>query len=97
MSQRSGGSSPATGIEECAVAQHGAGDGQQPVCDRAQGAAVGVAALAQGAVLGPADGIVLDGHPAPVIDGVYQAALAGPSADYAPYFAGSSGDRCDAG
>ena len=55
-----------------------------------------VAAGAQGAVLGLADGIVLGGHPAPVIEGVCQAGLAGPAAHDAPCLAGLPGDRCDA-
>ena len=56
-----------------------------------------MASGSQGAVLSPTDRIVLDGHPTPVVDGVYQARLAGPAADNALCLAGSSGDWCDAG
>ena len=64
----------ARGIEQGARAQHGTGDGQQPIGYRAQCAAMRVAAGAQGAVLGATDRIVLDGDSAPVIAGVYQRA-----------------------
>ena len=81
------------GIEEFALAQHGAAHGEQPVGDRAQGASVRMAALAQGPILGAADGIVLDRDAAPVIGGVDQARLGGPAAEDPPCLAGALGDR----
>ena len=81
------------GVERRAGTEHGASDSEQAVRDRAQGAAVGVAASAQGLVLGPAEGVVLDRDPAPVIGGVDQAGLGGPAADDAPRLAGAPGDR----
>ena len=54
-----------------------------------------VAAPSQGAVFGPAGGIVLDGHSAPVLEGVDQAGLADAAADDALCLSESSGDRCD--
>ena len=45
-------------VVEGAVFEHGAGDGEEPVADGAEGASVGVAAGAEGAVAGFAEGIV---------------------------------------
>ena len=44
------------GVVEGAVFEHGAGDGEEPVADGAEGASVGVAAGAEGAVAGYAVG-----------------------------------------
>ena len=92
-SRRLAGGGRAVGIEEFALAQHGAAHGEQPVGDRAQGASVRMAALAQGPILGAADGIVLDRDAAPVIGGVDQARLGGPAAEDPPCLAGALGDR----
>ena len=44
-----------------AVAKHRAGDNEQPVADRAEGARVAVTALSRGSVRGTDAGIVLNG------------------------------------
>ena len=51
----------------------------------------------QGTIFGPADRVMLDGDSAPMIDGVYQAGLAGPAADHMLGLSGSPGDGCDTG
>ena len=60
-------------VEERAVAEHGAGDSEQPVGDRSKSSAMGVSSTSQGLVLGFADGITLDGHATPMVDGIDQA------------------------
>lgn len=72
-----GSSGCSAAVKACLVAKHCTGDGEQAVCDRPEGSAVAVAACTQGFVLCFADGIVLDGHAAPVVDGVDQACLRG--------------------
>ena len=74
------------------VSEHGAGDREQAVRDRTQGAGMAVAAPAKGGVLGLADGIALDLDPCPVVDCVAQAGMGGHSAHDELVLAGSPCD-----
>ena len=54
-----------------AVAKHRAGDIDQPIADRAQGARVAVTTLSQSGVLGAAARVVLRGDARPVVKGAF--------------------------
>ena len=83
-------------VEDGLVIEHGTGDGEQAVGDGAEGTGMTMAALAQGAILFSASGIVLYGDPGPVIDGVGEAPVGCQAADHDLALTGASGDRCDA-
>src|SRR5262249_49751701 len=57
-------------IEQSPTIQHGAGDVEEPVNDRAQGAGMAVTFGPEGVVFGPTRGIALDRVLPPVISGV---------------------------
>ena len=85
------------GVVEGAVFEHGAGDGEEPVADGAEGASVGEAAGAEGAVAGLAEGVVLGGDAGPVIEGVSEFVLDGEAADLPAGVAGLDADGGDSG
>ena len=60
-----------------AVAKHRAGDIEQPIADRAEGACVAVTAQAQSGVLGAAARIVLHGNACPVVESVPEPRITG--------------------
>src|SRR5208337_3184857 len=57
-------------VEEASGFEHGAGDVEEAVGDRAQGAAVRVAAASEFGVFGSASRVVLNGDAGPMVDGV---------------------------
>ena len=61
--------------------EHRARDGEEPVGDGAQGAAVSVTARAQGGVLVLTGGVMLDGDASPVVDCVTEARVRGKPPD----------------
>src|SRR5262245_33135512 len=65
------------GIEENLTLKQRAGERQQPIADRAQGAGMAVAALAQGGIALSAYRIMLGGDARPVIEGLLQSGIAG--------------------
>ncbi len=82
-------------IEEGLALEDGAGDGEEPVGDRAQCPAVGVATGPQRGVSVTARGIVLDGDPGPVVEGAAQAHVAGLAYDDDAALAASAGHGGD--
>ena len=78
-------------VVEGAVFEHGAGDGEEPVADGAQGAAVGVTPGAEGAVARLAEGVVERGDAGPVVEGVAEFVLDGEAADLPLGVAGLDG------
>jgi hypothetical protein len=79
-----------------AVAKHRAGDIEQPIADRAEGACVAVTTLSQSSVLGVAASVVLNGDARPVIEGVLEPGITGKSSGDDTALAGALGDRCSA-
>jgi hypothetical protein len=80
-------------IVKATATHHGAGDFQQPVTDRAQGPAVGMAGLSQGLVARLAGGVALDRDAAPVIHCVAQTLAAGLTHQHDTTLAAASGYR----
>ena len=81
-------------VEAGTVAEHRAGDVQQAVGHRAQGARVSVAPGAQRLVLAVADRITLDGDARPIEDGVAQSVVGRPPLYHEQTLARTPGDRC---
>jgi hypothetical protein len=75
-----------------AGSQHGAGDVEQAIGDRAQGASVIVTAASQRSVFSAAFGVVLHGDACPVVHGVGKARIAGITSEHDPAFARAPGD-----
>ncbi len=80
-------------IEQGARPPPGPSYGQQSVGHGAPGAAVGRTAGAPGLVFGATDRIVLNGDPAPVVDGMDPVPRAGSSSDDPPGASRWPGDR----
>ena len=78
-------------IVEGLALEHGAGNAEEAVGDRAQGSAVGVAAGPQREVSFTARGIVLDGDAGPMVDGTAQTHVAGFTHDDDAALAASAG------
>ncbi len=79
-----------TGVKECSISQHGTCDCQEPVSDSPQCSSVCMSSCSEGLVLGFTDGIVLQDHIGPVVDGIGQSVLDGLSSDHGDAFSGSS-------
>ncbi len=84
-------------IVEGLAFEHGAGDGEEPIGDRPQRPAVGVAAGSERDVSDAARGIVLDGDAGPMVDGAAQTHVAGFAHDDDAALAASAGHGRDAG
>ena len=80
-------------IEEGFVLQHGAGDGEQAICNGSERSSVAVTALAESGVFGLADRIVLYGDARPMVERVAEAAVCGETSDDDLAFSGALGDR----
>ena len=79
-------------LEECAVAEHGAGDAEEAVADDAQCLSVGLSPSSGAVVLGAGFGVSPHGDSGPVVDGVGESVVPGPAlADGLPV-AGPDGD-----
>ena len=70
------------GVESRAGFQHCAGDIEQAVGDRSQGAAVTMAPAPQDGIFGSTSRIMLDGDPRPMVHGVGEPVVAGLPPDY---------------
>ena len=69
------------GLVESLRPEHRARDGEEPVSDGAQGAAVSVTTCAKGGVLVLAGGVMLDGDTSPVVGCVTEARVRGKPTD----------------
>ena len=83
------------GIEGGSGFEHGAGDVEEAVGDRSQGAAMAVTSASEGGVFGAASGIVLNGDARPMVHGVGEPVMAGLSSDDDAALARPLGDRRD--
>ncbi len=84
-------------IVEGLAFEHGAGDGEEPVGDRAQRPAVGMATGPERGVSFTAGAIMLDGDAGPVVDGTAQTHVAGFAHDDDAALAAAAGHGRDAG
>ena len=94
---RGTGLAPEAGLEHGLAFQHGAGDGEQTVCDTVKRAGMAVAAGSLRRILGLADGIMLYGDAGPVVDRVLQPVVGRQAAHHDHGLARALGDGSDAG